>query len=80
MQAEINETDKEIKRMEQKWQDLKIDYDRAELLLGKAQEEMQEGSVSGPEKGQSSLKETLNLQIHEQESIFAKLKTVMTKF
>lgn len=78
LQAEINETDKVIKRMEQKWQDLKIEYDRAELLLEKAREEMQEDNVvPGTEKSQSSLKETLSLQIHEQESIFAKLKNVI---
>lgn len=77
LQGEINETEREVKKLEQKWQDLKIDYDRAEMLLEKARMESGEISPQNKRDGkQMTLKETLTMQLKEQENIYSKLKTV----
>jgi hypothetical protein len=78
LQAEINESDKEIKKLEQKWQDLKIEYDRAEVLLETARAELRSLANIGTSDNKKtvSLKETLNMQIREQENIFNKLRNV----
>ena len=65
----------ELKKLEQKWQDLKMDYDRSELLLEKAREEMSESSTDFIKP--VSLKDTLNQQIIEQENIYTKLRNVL---
>ncbi|CRK92406.1 CLUMA_CG005968, isoform A [Clunio marinus] len=77
LQAEYIETEKELKKLEQKWQDLKLDYDRAEMLLEKARLES-EGSPRSRRSNEGktgTLKETLTLQLREQENIYSKLKT-----
>lgn len=78
LQAELNETEKEVKKLEQKWQELKMDYDRAEMLLEKARQES-EDSPKNARQGDmkpTTLKETLTLQLREQENIYAKMKNV----
>lgn len=64
--------------MEQKWQDFKIEYDRAEVLLETARAELRSMANIGNNENKKpvTLKETLNMQIREQEHIFNKLKNV----
>lgn len=66
-----------MKKLEQKWQELKLDYDRAEMLLEKARQES-EDSPKNINKGdvKPNLKETLTMQLREQEKIYAKFKNV----
>lgn len=78
LHAEYVETEKEVKKHEQKWQDLKMDYDRAELLLEKARQESEESprkrkTVDGKS---GTLRETLTIQLRDQENIYSKLKNV----
>lgn len=78
IQGEISETEKIVRKLEQKWQDLKMEYDRAEMLLEKAR---QEGGKGSPRKKrgdgkQMSLKETLTMQLKEQEDIYSKMRSV----
>jgi predicted nuclease with TOPRIM domain len=78
LHAEYVDTEKEVKKLEQKWQELKLEYDRAEMLLEKAIQESEES----PRKRRTAegkpvtLRETLTMQLREQENIYAKLKTV----
>jgi hypothetical protein len=72
------DTEKEVKKLEQKWQDLKQEFDRAEMLLEKARAESEE-SLKDRKNGnlkQATLRETLALQLREQENVYAKLKNV----
>jgi hypothetical protein len=72
----MNETDKEVKKLEQKWQDLKIDFDRLEMLLQKAKQETE----TPKDKNTTTLRETTLMQLREQENIYAKLKNVNVSF
>lgn len=76
--AEYNDTEKEVKKLEQKWQELKLDYDRAEMLLEKARLETESSPLNLKSDGGQprTLKETLTLQLREQENIYSKLKIV----
>lgn len=78
LHAEFVETEKEVRKLEQKWQDLKMEYDRAEMLLEKARQESEESPR--PRKTsdvkQATLRETLTLQLREQENIYSKLRNV----
>lgn len=67
-----------MKKLEQKWQELKLEYDRAEMLLEKATQESEDSPKNSkkPEEKSMTLKETLTLQLREQENIYAKLKHV----
>lgn len=78
LHGEFNDTEKEVKKLEQKWQDLKLDYDRAEMLLEKAREESEESPKKRKSLDEKSgtLRETLSLQLREQENVYAKLKNV----
>lgn len=79
LHAEFVETEKEVKKLEQKWQDLKLEYDRAEMLLEKARQESEDSPKdrkTDSEK-QATLRETLALQLREQENVYTKLKTVI---
>lgn len=79
LQAEFIDTEKEVKKLEQKWQELKLEYDRAEMLLEKARLES-EDSVKSVIKSTNekpiTLRETLSMQLRELESIYSKLKNV----
>lgn len=78
LQAERNDTEKEVKKLEQSWQDLKMDYERLEMLLEKAN---QESEGSKDRKGTTTtLKETLIMQTREQENTYSKLKNVRNFF
>ncbi|XP_021693477.1 intraflagellar transport protein 81 homolog [Aedes aegypti] len=77
MQSKITETDKSIKSLESQWQELQLEFERSELLLEKANEEIAnlaaingDGSSSGT---RVSLKETLAQQIFEQETVGKRL-------
>lgn len=78
LQAELVDSEKEVKKLEQKWQELKLEYERAEMLLEKARQE----SEDSPSKRKqldgkpTTLKETLTMQLREQENIYAKFKNV----
>lgn len=78
LQAEFNETEKEVKKLEQKWQELKLDYDRAEMLLDKARHESEDApkNVKQGDVKPTTLKETLTMQLREQENIYARMKNV----
>lgn len=80
LQAEYVETEKEVKKLEQKWQDLKLEYDRAEMLLEKARQESEDSPPRNADGKSSTLRETLTMQLREQENIFAKLKNVKKSF
>lgn len=79
LHAEFVETEKEVKKLEQKWQDLKLEYDRAEMLLEKARQESEDSPKDRKTDGekQATLRETLALQLREQENVYTKLKTVI---
>jgi hypothetical protein len=62
-----------VKKLEQIWQDLKIDYDRVDNLLEKAK---QESEMPKDRKNTTTLKETLTMQLREQENIYSRLKNV----
>jgi hypothetical protein len=79
LQAERNETEKEVKKLEQNWQDLKMDYERLEMLLEKANQES-EGAKDRKTTSTTTLKETLVMQTREQENIYSKLKNVRRNF
>lgn len=56
-----------------------MEYDRAEMLLEKAQQESDKSPKmlkQGGEGQPRTLKETLTMQLREQENIYAKLKNV----
>lgn len=78
LHAEYVDTEKEVKKLEQKWQELKLEFDRADMLLEKARQESEES----PKKRKSvdgkpiTLRETLTMQLREQENVYAKLKNV----
>jgi septal ring factor EnvC (AmiA/AmiB activator) len=74
LQAEYNETDKELKKLEEKWKDLKTDQERLEKLLDKAKSEAEEPNDRNPNT--STLKETLTMQLREQENTYSRLKNV----
>lgn len=78
LHAEYNDTEKEVKKLEQKWQELKLEYDRAEMLLDKATRETDDSpnSRKKSEDKPTTLRETLTLQLREQENNYAKLKIV----
>jgi peptidoglycan hydrolase CwlO-like protein len=78
LHAEYVETEKEVKKLEQKWQDLKLAYDRAEMLLEKAREESEDlpKERKKNEVKQSTLRETLSMQLREQENAYSKLRNV----
>jgi hypothetical protein len=78
LHAEYVETEKEVKKLEQKWQDLKLAYDRAEMLLEKAREESEDSPKERKknEVKQSTLRETLSMQLREQENAYSKLRNV----
>lgn len=79
LHAEHVDTEKEVKKLEQKWQDLKLEYDRAEMLLEKARQESEElpkDRKATDGKQATTLRETLALQLREQENVYAKLKNV----
>ena len=61
MQTRINEIDKRIKHLEQEWQELVMEHERAEMLLLKASEDGKKDGIS--------LKEALSQQIFEQETM-----------
>ncbi|XP_055605755.1 intraflagellar transport protein 81 homolog [Uranotaenia lowii] len=69
MQTKITEADKAIKSLEQQWQELQLEYERSELLLEKAGEELAAAVTDPSGKTRLSLKETLSQQIFEQETI-----------
>ncbi|XP_053682142.1 intraflagellar transport protein 81 homolog [Sabethes cyaneus] len=78
MQTKIAEAEKAIKTLEQHWQELQLEYERSELMLEKANEEIvvsaePPGGESGG-KPHASLKETLAQQIFEQETIGKRLQ------
>lgn len=79
--AEHSETEKEVKKLEIHWQELKVEYDRAEMLLEKAQQETDKSPkmLKQGEGQPRTLKETLTMQLREQENIYAKLKNVRMK-
>lgn len=78
MQSKITDTDKSIKSLEQQWQELQLEFERSQLLLEKANEEIanlaaiNDEAVSG-KSTRISLKETLAQQIFEQETISKRL-------
>lgn len=72
--GERNETEKEVKKLEQQWQDLKVDYERLEMLLEKAKQESESGNDR--KISTATLKETLIMQTREQENNYSKLKNV----
>lgn len=79
LHAEFNDTEKEVKKLEQKWQELKLEYDRAEMLLDKATQESEDSPNNRKKSGDdkpTTLRETLTLQLREQENIYGKLKNV----
>ena len=76
LQAEKNETELEVKKLEQHWQDLKMEYERHELLLEKAKQESDSSKEKNGIMPSATLKETLALQIREQENTNSKLKNV----
>lgn len=55
-----------------------MEYDRAEMLLEKAREESTEMSKQQLKNDvkQTTLRETLSLQLREQENIYSKLRNV----
>uniref|UniRef100_A0A336MSW3 CSON000794 protein n=1 Tax=Culicoides sonorensis TaxID=179676 RepID=A0A336MSW3_CULSO len=59
MQSEINETTRNIKKLEENWQDLQVEFERLEMLLEKTREK----------NTQDTLRETLSQQIHQQEKL-----------
>lgn len=77
IQGEINELEREVRKLETKWQDLKLEYDRSEMLLEKARQEGGNGSPKKKKDGkQMSLKETLTMQLKEQEELYSKMRAV----
>lgn len=59
-----------------------MEYDRAEMLLEKARQESEDSSTRDRRNADgktTTLRETLTLQLREQENIFAKLKNVREK-
>lgn len=73
--AEYSDTEKEVRKLEQKWQELKAEYDRSQMLLEKAREETD--SPKNHRNGKATtLKETLAMQLREQENIYGRLKNV----
>lgn len=82
LHAEFIDTEKEVKKLEQKWQELKLEYDRSEMLLEKAKLESDEnaqGRRRSDEKP-TTLRETLSMQLREQENVYGKLKNVRKVF
>lgn len=76
LQAEKNDIEKEVKKLEQYWQDLKMEYERQEMLLEKAKQESENSKEKKPSMINATLKETLGMQLKEQENIHSKLKNV----
>lgn len=72
------ETDKEVRKLEQKWQELKLEYDRSEMLLEKARQESDENPQARrrTDEKPTTLRETLTMQLREQENVYGKLKNV----
>lgn len=76
LHAEKNETEMEVKKLEQHWQDLKMEYERHEMLLEKAKQESESSTEKKGTMPSATLKETLALQIREQENLHSKFKNV----
>lgn len=76
MQSKITEADKSIKSLESQWQELQLEFERSELLLEKANEEIANLAAIDGSTGKTtrvSLKETLAQQIFEQETVGKRL-------
>ncbi|KXJ81112.1 intraflagellar transport protein 81 homolog [Aedes albopictus] len=76
MQSKITEADKSIKWLESQWQELQLEFERSELLLEKANEEIANLAALDGSTGKTarvSLKETLAQQIFEQETVGKRL-------
>lgn len=66
MQSEINETTRNIKKLEENWQDLQVEFERLEMLLESTRQK----------NTQDTLRETLSQQIHQQEKFRLKFGEV----
>ncbi|KAG5670735.1 hypothetical protein PVAND_000977 [Polypedilum vanderplanki] len=70
LKQEFSDTDRELRKLEEKWKDLKTDQERLEKLLEKAKTE-NDGNRNG---NSTTLRETLSMQLREQENTYARLK------
>lgn len=69
MQTQINESTKNIKKLEENWQDLQVEYERLEMLL----------ETTRKQDTQETVRETLSQQIHKQEKLRVKYGEVMKR-
>lgn len=70
IQSDINETTRNIKKLEENWKDLQVEYERLEMLLEKSREK----------DTQDTLRETLSQQIYQQEKLRSKYGEVRISF
>lgn len=70
MQSEINETTRNIKKLEENWQDLQVEYERLNMLMENTKKQ----------DAQETVRETLSKEIYNHEKLRTKYEEVSWGF